>query len=581
MSPMPVLLRGINLLVLLVLLVGCTPAANRGPDPTGPSSEQAAAPRARKTIIAAIAAPFPPFGPLGRTGTYAGVIQYIEAHTHGLVTSDAQGRPIPQLSKELPSLDNGTARILDDGRMTTRWALREDVTWHDGVPFTADDVVFGFKVYTDNQLPAMDRSAVLQMESAEALDPYTVLITWKRPSFLGASLGPKLLWPLPAHILAASYEQGDREQFQNLPYWSTEYVHTGPFRLARSEPGVEIVLEAYDRYFLGRPKIDTLIIRPILDTNALYAAVLAGEVDLTMGPIEGDLAYALQDQWAASGAGTMVTTIGNSTVLSFQLAPELANPRDLLDPRIRRALHMAMDRAGITQLATGGRPAPELEARSIVPPTDPLHSYVKDLYADRAGNPTRAMQLFAEAGWTRGADRLLANAEGRRLGLEVRAHREVLGAALASGWRQAGVDTTMMVPSQAQSLDLEWAQAFPGIQSGAQAVGDQVLNVLYGPTQATARNNFGGNNRGHYDNPRMNDLIDRFRASLRETDRGTLMRQIAEQVADDQPIIQTNFNPIFGTVKKGVRALDDFSGGYISGGQFGAYSRTAYLWDRD
>jgi peptide/nickel transport system substrate-binding protein len=573
--------RGCLAVLAVVLLAACAPVAAPAADRGVADGSRVEAPRARKVITAAIAAPFPPFGPLGRTGTYAGMIQYIEAHTNGLVTSDAQGRPIPQLARELPSLDNGTAQILNDGRMTTRWALRDDVTWHDGTPFTADDLVFGFKVYTDTQLPAMDRSAVLQMESVEALDRHTALITWKRPSNLAASLGPKLLWPLPAHVLAASYELGDREQFQNLPYWSTEYVHTGPFRLARSEPGVEIVLEAYDRYFLGRPKVDTLVIRPTLDTNALYAAVLAGEVDLTMGPIEGDLAYTLQDQWAATGAGTVVTTIGNSTVLSFQLAPELVNPRDLLDPRVRRALHMAMDRAGITQLATGGRPAPELEARSIVPPTDPLHSYVRDIYADRAGNPTRAIQLFGEAGWTRGSDGLLVNGEGRRLPLEVRANRELLGAALASGWRQVGVDTSMVVPSPAQSLDLEWAQAFPGIQSGAQAVGDQVLNVLYGPTQATARNNFGGNNRGHYDNPQMNDLIDRFRSSLRETDRGQLMRQIGELVGEDQPIIQTNFNPIFGTVRKGVRALDDFSGGYISGGQFGAYSRAAHLWDRD
>jgi peptide/nickel transport system substrate-binding protein len=571
--------------LLALILSGCGPAgrvpANSANTMEGSNSAEPQAPRTRKVLTAAIGAPMPPFGPLGRTGTYAGAIQYIEAHSHGLVTSDDYGRPIPQLARELPSLDRGSARILDDGRMTTTWVLRQDVTWHDGTPFTARDIVFGFRVYSDQQLPAMDRSAALQMESAEALDDHTARITWKAPYYLAGSLGLKLLWPLPAHLLAESYDAGDKERFLNLLYWTKEYVHTGPFRLTQLEPGAEAVFEAYDGYFRGRAKVDGLVIRPILDSNALYASVLSGDVDLSMGPIEGDQAVALKDQWEASGGGTVVSTVGNSTVLSFQLAPELANPRDILDPRVRQALHYALDRAGITELATGGRPAPELEARSILPPTDPLYSYVNDIYADRAGNPARALQRFSDAGWNRGAAGMLVSQDGRRLSVEVRANRENLSVAVASGWRQVGVDASIMVPSPAQSLDLEWAQAFPGVQGTAQTAGDSILNMLYGPTMATARNNYGGNNRGHYNNPRMNDLIDRFRASLREADRGPLMREIGDLVGEDQPIIQTNFNPIYGTFRKGVRALADFSGGYISGGQFGAYSRTAYLWDKD
>lgn len=572
----------VSALLLTLAVSACGPAGHPPSNTTaGNSSAEPQAPRARRVLTAAIGAPFPPFGPLGRTGTYAGAIQYIEAHSHALVTSDDQGRPIPQLARELPSLDQGTARVMADGRMTTTWALREDVTWHDGPPFGARDIVFGFRVYSDQQLPAMDRSAALQMESAEAVDEYTARVTWKAPYYLAGSLGLKLLWPLPAHLLADTYEAGNKERFLNLPYWTKEYVHTGPFRLAHLEPGAEAVFDAYDGYFRGRPRIDSIVIRPILDSNALYASVLAGEVDLTMGPIEGDQAFALKDHWGASSAGIVISTIGNSTVLSFQLAQDLANPKGILDPRVRQALHFAIDRAGITELSTGGRPAAELEATSILPLTDPLYSYVKDIYADRAGNPNRALQRFAEAGWNRGSEGMLVSPDGRRLGVEVRTSRENLGAAIASGWRQVGVDATVMVPSPAQSLDLEWAQAFPGVQGTAQTAGDSILNMLYGPTMATARNNYGGNNRGHYNSPRMNDLVDRYRSSLRATDRGPLMREIGDLVGEDQPIIQPNFNPIFGTVREGVRALSDFNGGYISGGQFGAYSRTAYLWDKD
>ncbi len=569
-------------IVVIPILFGCGQSNRPNTLPSNSASaSEGQAPRVKKVLVAGIGAPLPPFGPLGRVGTYVGAIQYIEAHSNGLVTSDENGRPIPQLAADLPSLERGTATILEDGRMVTTWALRPNVTWHDGERFTAHDIAFGFTVYSDLQLPAMDRSAVLQIESVDVVDDFTARITWKAPYYLAGSLGLKLLWPLPMHLLAESYASGDRERFLNLPYWSTDYVHTGPFRLAQLDPGAEAVFQAYDGYYQGRPRIDTLVIRPILDPNALYASVLSGDIDLTIGPIEGDQAVSLQDQWQQTHAGSVVTTVGNSTVMSFQLAPELAGSKEVLDPLIRQGLHFAVDRAGLTELSTGGRSAPELEGRSLLPPTDPLYSYVADVYAERAGNPSRAIQRFAEVGWQRGSDGLLVSAGERRLSIEVRASRENLGAAIASGWRQVGVDASVTVPSQAQSLDLEWAQAFPGVQVTAQTAGDSILNMLYGPTMATARNNFGGNNRGHYNSAQMNALIDRFRASLPERDRGPLMRQIADLIAEDQPIIQPNFNPIYGSVRSGVHALGDLRGGYISGGQFGAYSRSSFLWDKD
>src|SRR5437763_1720193 len=101
------LLGGLGL-ALVVMVAACAPAITPRSSATSPGQTEVPAPRVRKTIIAAIAAPVPPFGPLGRTGTYAGMINYIEAHSQGLITSDAQGRPIPQLAKELPSLDQGT-----------------------------------------------------------------------------------------------------------------------------------------------------------------------------------------------------------------------------------------------------------------------------------------------------------------------------------------------------------------------------------------------------------------------------------------------------------------------------------------
>lgn len=571
---------GAAMLGLSLVLSSCGPAAAPSPGAGGPAPSVPDAPRARKTIVAAVALPIPPLGVLGSIGPGAGSINYVEVHSNGLATSDANGRPTPQLARELPSLDRGTMRVLPDGRMTTTWSLRPNATWHDGTAVTARDVVLGFKVNTDPDLPVLDVSATSQMDSVDAVDPSTVLITWKRAYYLADSLGPRVLWPLPAHLLAQEYDAGDKERFRNLPYWTTQYVHAGPFRLQRFDPGVEMAFEAYGNYFLGRPKVDAVVVRAILDRNALFAAVVSGDVDLTIAPLNAEQAYGVKDQWTASGAGRVLLVPGSTTFLGFQFAPDLVNPRELLDPRIRRAFYLALDRPGLTSVVHAGRVEPEMEARSLLPATDPLFSYVRDSYATLAGDPSRAVRAFAEAGWNRGADGFLVNVEGRRLPAEILSEREDVISAASSMWRQVGVESTIRVTPPARSQDREYVQAFPAVDLTGVGDGDKVLSRVHAAFAPTARNGYAGNNRGHYDNPRMNDLIDRYRSTLVEAERGRLIRQIADMIAEETPIMLTYFNPVFATVHGSVHALDDFGGGYVSAGYFGAYTRTSYLWEK-
>ena len=95
----------------------------------------------------------------------------------------------------------------------------------------------------------------------------------------------------------------DKRAFEALPYWLSDYVHAGPFRLVSYQPGLGATFEAYDSYFLGRPRVDRITMREILNANSTQAAVLAGEIDLTFRLFEGEAASTLQDQWEAPGRG--------------------------------------------------------------------------------------------------------------------------------------------------------------------------------------------------------------------------------------------------------------------------------------
>jgi peptide/nickel transport system substrate-binding protein len=507
------------------------------------------------------------------------MVAWIELHSNGLVTSDAGGRPVPLLAADRPSLERGTIVVSDDGRMSTRWSLRPDASWHDGVPLTARDILFGVQVQSDPEIPFSDRGAMALIEAIELLDDHNVVISWKRTYYLADALGAAALWPLPAHVLQSAYAAGEKEQFRNLPYWTTEYVHAGPFRLARYEQGREAAFEAYDRYFLGRPKVDRVVIREILDRNASYAAVLAGAIDLSVELFDAEKAASLEEQWSGSGGGKVLSHFGATFFIAFQFGPDLVRSRELLDPRVRRALYLALDRTGLTELAYGGRPAPEGEGTSILPPTDPLYPYVKDVYTDSANAPQRAAQVFGQAGWQRGPDGLLASAEGRPLPVEIRSSRENVAAAAASMWRQVGVDTSIVVPPPALASNREYAQAFPGVELTGAGDGDRILNRIYGPNSATAVNAYSGSNRGHYEDPRLDDLISRYRSGLRESERGGTMRQIADVVGADLPLLVAYYNPIFATVGARVRAFDDLRGGHTGAPPFGPLVRNAHQWE--
>src|SRR5438046_9903277 len=84
--------------------------------------------------------------------------------------------------------------------------------------------------------------------------------------------------------MQASYAL-DRAEFNKLPYWADEtaFIGTGPYRLTRWERGAQMQFEAFDRYYLGPPKLDRIVVDIVQDNNTAQARVLAGDVDGAWG----------------------------------------------------------------------------------------------------------------------------------------------------------------------------------------------------------------------------------------------------------------------------------------------------------
>jgi peptide/nickel transport system substrate-binding protein len=485
----------------------------------------------------------------------------------------------PRLAGRLPSLDDGSIAVLPDGRMRTTWSLRRDATWHDGAPFTAEDLIFSLEVARHPEILSSASPFVQGIATIDAPDAWTLVVTWESANKDALTLGWYELWPYPKHILGEAF-QGDKPAFRAHSFFTTEYVNLGPFRLVDFRMGEEMVFRRYDGYFLGRPKLDTVTVRTIGSGSILVAHVKAGALDMAAEKtIGGDLALPLRDAWQRGGEGVVHVRPDNWLYAQVQFDPRWVRPIEVgQDLRVRRGLLYALDRDTIREVSLPG--IPDTSGDTFMDANDSRSQVVGQPFAHYAYDPARAAQELANAGWRRGPDGRLTGRDGQQVQIELRAVVETWSqevAMISDFWRQQGIDVSEVIPSEALSRDFEWQATFPAFAVRARSNGEDVLVSFDSRRQALRETRWVGTNYGHYVNPAIDRLFDQVKSTLSEREQALIIREMAEIIATDLPALPVYFRPNFALVRKGVRALTDDYGNSGSRGM----SRNAHLWDRE
>jgi peptide/nickel transport system substrate-binding protein len=229
------------------ILLGCAPAREGPGSRLGPGDAEAnrASASARPLQIGLFQEPGILGGKFGGGGT--GIADYEFLFGARLVHYDHLGNPVAVLSREVPSLDKGTWRLIDDGRMETTHRLRQGATWHDGLPFTAQDVTFTWQTIMNPELPAENREPEKFIDAIQALDDLTFMVHWKEPYIFANAWD---LVPTPRHILEP-LAQRDPQAFANAGYWTRDWVGLGPYRLMDWVQGSHLKGQAFRNYVLG------------------------------------------------------------------------------------------------------------------------------------------------------------------------------------------------------------------------------------------------------------------------------------------------------------------------------------------
>lgn len=466
-------------------------------------------------------------------------MQVVPAVLEPLVGVDPDGNYYPILAREVPTVENGG---VSDGGRTITWRLREGVTWSDGTPFTADDVVFTAEAASTGT-DTVRAGAFDAVASVEALDDLTVAVHYDA---YNSSYLDQFQWGiLPRHATGDPSDMGTWD-FNRAP------VGTGPFVLGEWRTGDRIILDRNDRAREDvTPRLDRVVFMVVPSEETRAAMMQRGDADVMLWPGSN-----LREVWDATPTVTLDTAPEIWIMRMFLNLGERGNPvmgqaphPILGDVRVRQALAYGIDYDLIID---------ELALGRVLRATSPfqLGWYACDVEG-YSYDPERAAALLDEAGWVLGPDgvRVAQGApnapDGTRLSLEMVGYSdfrllEQTMLVIQDLYRDLGVELNVRTVEQSVLFG-GWSDR------AARKTGDydiliydtgtginpqlHVFELLHSSRIPSEENEGAGGNYARWSNPRADALLEAAGTSPSLDERRAAYCEVAALVNEDVPQI--------------------------------------------
>ena len=376
---------------------------------------------------------------------------------------DPDGNVVPILAAEVPTVQNGG---LAKDLTWVRWRLKKGVTWHDGRPFTADDVVFNWEYVADPDTAAWTSGSYREISRIDKLDSHTVKVSFSAPQpFWSDAFCGNRGMIIPRHVFGPYKGAKSREAPGNL-----KPVGTGPYRFVDFKPGDVVRAELDPAYHVpNRPFFDALEMKGGGDAaSAARAALQTGEYDYAWNmQVEDDILRRLEQAgkgrvniWATGNPEHIQC---NSTDPWKEVDGERSSIKTthalLSDPAVRQALNLLVDRAAVQEQIYGRQG--QTTANFLNAPSR---------FSSRATrwefSLEKANQILDAAGWRRAADGVRVK-DGKRLTMvyqtSINAPRQKTQQIVKQAAAKAGIDLELksVVASVFFSSDPANADTYP------------------------------------------------------------------------------------------------------------------------
>jgi peptide/nickel transport system substrate-binding protein len=447
-----------------------------------------------------------------------------------LVDRDATGKMVPGLATSW--------RLID--ALTWELTLR-DTKFHDGTPFTAEDVAYTIaRVPRVKNSPASFSAYTQGIAATEVVDPRTIRLRTRAPYPLLPSdltqvfIIPRTLGPDPA---TEDFNSGKNAQ------------GTGPYRFLTYRPGDRIEMERNDAYWGAKPHWQRVSYRILSNDAARTASLLAGDVDIIEFVPPTDLPKLRTDSRA-----TLAEVVSNRAIYLWLdhshtgPIPNITGPNGealeanpLKDLRVRQALSLAINRPAIVERVMENAAVPT--GQYLSPGT---YSYNPDI-APPAYDPARAKALLQQAGFPNGLRITLTGPNDRYV------NDAKIVQAVGQMWQRIGVQTTVETVPWASYATRAGKQEFAAFLLGWGTSTAEGTNPLRAQIATwDPEKGMGTANRGRYSNPAVDALIQQALTTMDDGARETLIRQATKQAMEDVPVIMLHLQKNIWAARKGL-----------------------------
>jgi peptide/nickel transport system substrate-binding protein len=381
--------------------------------------------------------------------------------------------------------------------------LRKGVRFHDGHELTAEDVVFTFGCFIDPAFVSPRKGAYRTLDRVDAVDPYTVRFTLKEP-----------FGSFPIQLVMPVVPKGAGPELRERP------IGTGPYQFVSLAVDDHVELAAFPDYFRGKPANDGVVLKVVPDEIMRALELRKGTVDMVVNDLSPDVIHQL--------AAEKSVTIAESPGTDYAYVG--INMRDavLKDRRVRHALGYAIDRQAIVDHLRRGLARPAI---GILPPAS--WAFDENVF-QFSHDPARAIALLEAAGYR---DPDGDGPEPRlRLSLKVSTNEfiRLQAAVIQQDLKKVGIELDVrsyefatlyadVLKGNFQLFTLQWV----GVSDP-----DMLRRVFH--SKQMPPNGF---NRGYYDNPEVDRLIDTAMAATTDADRRRWYGQAQRVLAEDAPYI--------------------------------------------
>ncbi len=449
-----------------------------------------------------------------------------------LIKRDDNQKLVPGLATSWKALND----------LTWEFKLRKNVRFHDGSPFTAEDVAFTLKRAPDvPNSPSSFATFTKPIIEVKIVDPHTIVFKTATPHVL-----------LPsdlASVLIISKLHGEKATTEDYNSGKAA-IGTGPYKLVEYVPNQRVVVKANYGYWGGEEPWDRVTLKILTSPSGRVAALLSKGVEFIETVPTADIAKLSQDK-----NYSLVDKVSNRVIYvhlnqSTEKSPPFVTAKDgkpldknpFRDERVRKALSMAVNRDAIVDRVMEKK---AVAAAQLLP--DFFYGTSKKLKPAKF-DPEGAKKLLAEAGYPNGFAMTLHGPNNRYI------NDANVVQALAQFYSRIGIDTKVeTLPAnvyftRATKLEFGYMVLGWGTESGEQGSAMRSLLATHDPAKG-----MGVNNRGRYSNPAFDKVLSDALVTMDDKKRETMIQNAAEIVMGDTGLIPLHYEVSTWAATKGLK----------------------------